>query len=566
MDQLDKANTPNTKITDKQTETNSTNHPLMVGKHRKRQYPFHESKTYTISKIHETEVHTETKQLSIIGEKLKKIIADAKSTNEKSNIHELKGATCLGEVVEDINSDNIEKDIYLLLAARYGVNPIVKELILINANINCTDYNLNTPLHLASQFGYTDIVLTLLKAKSNIDAKNHDGCTPLHFASEKGNLKIISLLYSSMANENGPPLAKKQKTILEIADYRYETSLTKASKMGHNDCVNKLLELDANVDAGLTNKDFGLTPLFWACNKGFESIADSLLKKNASVNWSTQITKNLDGCNTPLHTAVADAKSPKCVQLLLANGAEVNAKNYLQQSPLHVCCQSINKKTLEIICILISNNANVNDKNSLEISPLLYAILQKKNNAAIVQKLIKNNADVNSFDKQDCAPLHHVVSTDQPDIFELLLEQSPLIYFHNKQSMSPLDLIEKDSKIDRYIKTKILPVSKNIIFLNLKSLCAITVANRVSCMSDHGIEREVYSQLDRITDIPDSLLKFMKCTWCKLQIGLEYLAHAYKPFFTNQEKEYIENIKKDIKALNSLIKIDQRIFPTCKAC
>ena len=71
---------------------------------------------------------------------------------------------------------------------------------------------------------------------------------------------------------------------------------------------------------------------------------------------------------TPLHLA-ADNGHKEIVELLIAKGADVNAKNKGGSTPLHEA------KTKEVGELLIVEGANVNAKNSLGRTPLDNATL-----------------------------------------------------------------------------------------------------------------------------------------------------------------------------------------------
>ncbi len=106
-----------------------------------------------------------------------------------------------------------------------------------------------------------------------------------------------------------------------------------------------------------------------------------LIKKNLSI-VHTEDNKSL----TPLHHA-AYGGSIECTQLLIANGADVNAKNEQNITPM-VCTRSI-----EIAKILIENGAKLNVVTRGGDTPLIRAISRK--DKEMIRLLTAHGADVN---------------------------------------------------------------------------------------------------------------------------------------------------------------------------
>ena len=68
--------------------------------------------------------------------------------------------------------------------------------------------------------------------------------------------------------------------------------------------------------------------------------------------------KTKNGC-TPLHYA-ANNNSKETAEILISNGADINAKDEDEATPLHYAANNNSKETAEI---LISNGADINAKD-----------------------------------------------------------------------------------------------------------------------------------------------------------------------------------------------------------
>ena len=89
----------------------------------------------------------------------------------------------------------------------------------------------------------------------------------------------------------------------------------------------------------------------------------------------------------------------------LAVGTDVNAKDDLRYTPLHVAAQQGHDRCKEIVELLIAAGADVNVKDGQGgLTPLHTAI--GNGNKEIVELLIANSADVNAKTESGWTPLH----------------------------------------------------------------------------------------------------------------------------------------------------------------
>jgi ankyrin repeat protein len=112
------------------------------------------------------------------------------------------------------------------------------------------------------------------------------------------------------------------------------------------------------------------------------------------------------------------------VENLIANGANVNAKDKKGMTPLHASSIS-SSGSKNIAELLISKGANVNAKDKEGRTPLYAAV--KYGSKDIVGLLLTKGADVNFRDEYGYTPLHHAPTKY---VAGLLLERGP--DFHAK--------------------------------------------------------------------------------------------------------------------------------------
>ncbi len=124
---------------------------------------------------------------------------------------------------------------------------------------------------------------------------------------------------------------------------------------------------------------------------------------------------------TPLHYAASNGQI-KAATLLLANGADVEAKTDLGATPLDMAAGAGNKNMIEL---LLANHADINgrDRDGFQQSPLFGAVINHHRDMA--KLLLTNHADVNAKDKDGTTPLHLAVSAafyqHDKQMIELLL-------------------------------------------------------------------------------------------------------------------------------------------------
>ena len=241
----------------------------------------------------------------------------------------------------------------------------------------------------AANKGNIEAVKQHLTGGADVNAKGIGGMTPLHRAAREGHKEVSELLITNSADVNAK-------------DKRGRTPLHRAAREGHKEVAELLIAKDADVNAksesGLLK---GETPLDEAIKRKRTEVADLLRKhggKYGSITVAARVgdvealkeflAAGVDASAIGPLSAAASGGHKEFVELLIANGANVAAKNEYGSTPLH------NAATKEIAQLLITNGADINAKINDGSSPLIAAAM--KGHKEVAELLIAKGADVNA--------------------------------------------------------------------------------------------------------------------------------------------------------------------------
>lgn len=221
----------------------------------------------------------------------------------------------------------------------------------------------------AADKGDFRVVKALLKRNPGLVlSKDLCGMTPLHLAVQRGHKDMVELLLANGANVNAKdnggkePLYWSRRTEVNelLLANKAEHTIHDLARIG--DLARLKTMLKSNPDAVFSrdpDKD-GYTPLHWAAQNCPKEVAELLLANKAEVN-----AKDDRGC-TPLHVAAVSGRKD-VVKLLLDNTAEVNAKDCDGKTPLH---HAALYSSCEMAELLLIYKAEVNSQNNTGLTPL----------------------------------------------------------------------------------------------------------------------------------------------------------------------------------------------------
>ena len=124
----------------------------------------------------------------------------------------------------------------------------------------------------------------------------------------------------------------------------YSTSLYTAVEHGHTQCVRFLLEHGADPNSEADYDNSLITSLLCALDRNYKDIIHLLLDAGAD----TQI-------GYPLHIAMHKEKNEDIMELLLKHGADINKRDRMGDTPLHVACK---KLFTSVVIFLLNHGAD----------------------------------------------------------------------------------------------------------------------------------------------------------------------------------------------------------------
>lgn len=179
--------------------------------------------------------------------------------------------------------------------------------------------------------------------------------------------------------------------------------------------------LEALFKVDITAKDKqGNTPLH---RVSFPEEAELLIAKGADVN-----ARNNKG-ETPLFLPLL-RNQEGIVQLLIAKGADVNARNNEGETPL---LMALRFRRERVVQLLIVGGADVNAKGGLGLTPLHLA-----GSKEVAELLIAKGANVNAKTNEGDTPLHLARSKE---VAELLIAKGANVNAKNNKGFTPVDSI-----------------------------------------------------------------------------------------------------------------------------
>lgn len=254
----------------------------------------------------------------------------------------------------------------------------------------------NSALHFAVRNGHLKVAERLLKEGASVDPTDYLDMTPLHHAASAGHHDTVKLLLKYRAS------ATKQTHVYDRNPIYFAVS------NGHIETVQVLLQYGASIEDECTRDDD--PPLHVAASSGQLAMMRFLIEKNRTlVNQ-----ENYKNGHTALHEAV-NSGNLDAVELLLKNGADINAKTHHGDTLLHFSPSNyieltngfhktkLNRQAAALPFLLEKSPHLINVKNNNGTTPL-HAIIWH-GNLVMAELLLKNGASINERDNNGLTAL-----------------------------------------------------------------------------------------------------------------------------------------------------------------
>eukprot|EP01068_Selenidium_serpulae_P019018 Selendium_serpulae@DN6502_c2_g1_i4.p1 len=285
----------------------------------------------------------------------------------------------------------LEKYESLLKATSAGNLEAVKRLH--RDNDRSVDAKGRTPLHIAAYNDFIVIAQFLVeKSPSDVKSKDNEGWTPLHSAAETNSLLVVRFLVEqckanveARRDDGGTPLhCAAYNNCLEVMRYLVEEAKAninaKCNAGVHRACQDGATPLNfarraANTDACtyLERKEaervrdlVGLTATLPR-----STFANTTIHPATGSAPITSTTQTDNEGNTELHTAATGGREKWVSTLIDDEGADVNAKNNVEDTPLHCAARGGH---FNVVQALKQRGAQTNLKNRKGETPKMVAI------------------------------------------------------------------------------------------------------------------------------------------------------------------------------------------------
>jgi ankyrin repeat protein len=137
---------------------------------------------------------------------------------------------------------------------------------------------------------------------------------------------------------------------------------------------------------------------------------------------------------TPLHVAAVRGHL-EIASLLINEGANVDARDERNLTPLHAAAWIGHKKTVDL---LIAKGSDINARGENGVSPLHVSALSGSNETLAL--LINNGADINARNQDGITPLHVAALKGQKEAVELLVIRGADVSVQNKEGATALNM------------------------------------------------------------------------------------------------------------------------------
>ena len=298
------------------------------------------------------------------------------------------------------------EDYYPVARSKTGENDEISQVLLKREDVNVFDNSGLSTLSLACIAGNNEITQHFIELGADVNAKCLDGMTPVMYAAQNGHIECLKLLLGSGAKTTLTDNYGNTAYIWAVVPEENKPIVKKT--------ISCLLTNDPNFnmqDVNLSN-DFGDTPLMYAAYHGDVEAVKVLVQAGANLEC-----RNQSLCTALMYAAHNEAGNSESVELLLKSGADVNAINVDDRTPLLFACVAGNHSSVRL---LLEAGASVSTRDYEGNSAL--SVVSMSGHTDILELLLNSGSDVNSRNIDDRTALLLACQTGNHRIAAVLLE------------------------------------------------------------------------------------------------------------------------------------------------
>jgi len=392
----------------------------------------------------QTNLETELVQMKLSSAVLSSLIifvvtfvafAQAKDPLSSENLRSLVENGNYGELEKLVTKENVNKLFIegesLLTKAIEKNDKTLFELLIakgIDVNLANDDFYGSTQLMACSGYGNLEFAKILIAKGADVNRQDKSGDTVIHWSAYSGQIAFTELLL-----DNGARIDVKSKHadgVLEIALKEYQNSISdlliyrektrhqlnpEARRIAYAVKNNDLERVRSQIGKfDVNQKDEAGTPLLTlATERGFLEIAELLLENGADI----------DAMNAVGHTAINRAVffgKTATIDFLLAKKADVNKTD--KKFVLTPLMAAARKNRHEIGEKLIKSGANINQTNSIDnFTPILWAVYS--DNYEFVKMILMYDPDLSVISKYE-TDVFKVAKGKTKELLELHVKKS----------------------------------------------------------------------------------------------------------------------------------------------
>ena len=179
------------------------------------------------------------------------------------------------------------------------------------------------------------------------------------------------------------------------------------------------------------------TPLHYAATYNLPDMTDFL----ASVPWQDINAVGNPHKETPLMVA-SEMGHVEIVRVLLARGANANARDHNMWTPLHWASQ---ERRLEVVQLLLEHGVDANARDQNKQTPLYLAL---EGRLEVARLLLERGADANALDHSGQTALHIASREGHLENAQLLLEQRADANSRDRSKRTPLYFASQEGRVE----------------------------------------------------------------------------------------------------------------------